>query len=187
MDAKELKEYGPLGALIGRWQGDKGDDIAPGDDLGKENNKYREEILFEPCGATFNHEQRLMGVHYALHAWRLTETKPFHEESGYLLWDEKEKLIIRSTIIPRGMTVLAGGKAEADAKQFIVSAKLGSPVFGICSNPYLDKEFKTLAFDHTLKVLGPDQISYEQDTQIQIAGQKEIFHHTDKNVLKKVG
>lgn len=85
------------------------------------------------------------------------------------------------------MTALAGGKAEPDSKKFTVSAKLGSPVFGICSNPYLDKEFKTLAFDHTLTVLGPNEISYEQDTQIQIAGQKEIFHHTDKNALKKVG
>jgi hypothetical protein len=187
MDSKELMSYGPLGALIGKWQGDKGDDIAPGDDLGKENNKYREEILFVPCGATFNHEQKLMGVHYSLHAWRLTETTPFHEESGYLLWDEREKLIIRSTIIPRGFAMLAGGKAEPDAKKFTVSAKLGSSIFGICSNPYLDKEFKTLAFDHTLTLLAPDQISYEQDTQIQISGQKEIFHHTDKNVLKKIG
>ena len=45
---QELRnQLGPLADLVGIWEGDKGDDIAPSDDRGTENNKYRERIVFE--------------------------------------------------------------------------------------------------------------------------------------------
>ena len=186
MEKIDLKNWGPLAVLIGKWEGDKGDDIAPGDDRGTENNKFRESVTFTPVGPTQNHEQTLYGLRYNLEACRIGEPDPFHEEFGYLHWDEKEKKIYRSAIIPRGMTVFSGGKAEADSKDFSLSAKLGSPIFGICSNPFLDREFKTVAFDITFTIHGEKEFSYEEDTQIQIKGKPDIFHHRDKNRLRKV-
>jgi hypothetical protein len=46
MTTSELREQlGPLADLVGIWEGDKGDDVAPSDDRGSENNKYRERIV----------------------------------------------------------------------------------------------------------------------------------------------
>ena len=44
------KNLGPLGALVGTWEGDKGDDTAPSDDRGTEKNRFRERMTFEPIG-----------------------------------------------------------------------------------------------------------------------------------------
>ena len=64
-----IKNLGPLAPLAGTWEGDKGDDMAPDDDRTQtENNKYREQIIFEPMGPVNNHEQTLYGLHYALTA-----------------------------------------------------------------------------------------------------------------------
>ena len=71
---------------------------------------------------------------------------------------------------------------EADAKEFSMQAKLGSQVYGICSNQFLDQEFRTIQFDLTIKILGNDSFSYDEDTQLKIKGNPEIFHHTDKNI-----
>jgi len=55
-----LSKLGPLAPLVGVWHGDKGDDIAPSDDRGTENNKYREQMIFEPIGPANNHEQGIV-------------------------------------------------------------------------------------------------------------------------------
>jgi hypothetical protein len=77
------EELGPLGRLVGTWEGDKGDDVAPSDDRGTENNKFRERMVFEETGLVQNHEQNLYGLRYRTTAWRLGEDDPFHEELGY--------------------------------------------------------------------------------------------------------
>ena len=41
-------DYGPLAGLVGKWQGDKGMDIAPDPDMAKEENPYFETITFDP-------------------------------------------------------------------------------------------------------------------------------------------
>ncbi len=186
METKDLKNWGPLAVLIGQWEGDKGDDIAPGDDRGTENNKFHEVVIFEPLGPNQNHEQILYSLRYNLKATRLGDKDPFHEEYGYIHWDAKEKQLSRSSIIPRGFAMLSGGKAEADSKEFSLSAKLGSQTYGICSNPFLDREFKTVAFDIKFTIHNDREFSYEEDTQIQIKGKPDIFHHRDKNRMKKV-
>lgn len=184
-ESKEL--LGPLAALVGTWEGDKGDDIAPDDDRTQiENNKYRERMVFEDIGRVDNHEQMLFGLRYRTMAWRLDEADPFHEEVGYWMWDAANKQVLRCFIVPRGVTVLAGGTAEANATSFTLTAKLGSETYGICSNKFLDSEFKTVQYDLTFKVVDENTISYEEDSQLQIKGQSEIFHHTDQNTLKRV-
>lgn len=186
MNILDLQDYGPLAALAGIWEGNKGDDIAPDDNRGTENNKYRERLTLEPIGVVDNHEQRLMGLRYSTMAWRLGEDNSFHEETGYWLWDAKNKQVMRCFIVPRGVSVIAGGTVEPDAKTFSLTADLGSPTYGICSNKFLDTEFKTVKYDLTVTVHSPNSFSYDEDTQLLMKGRKEVFHHTDKHVLTRV-
>jgi hypothetical protein len=183
----DIEMLGPLAALAGIWEGDKGDDIAPDDDrVSKENNLFRERITLEPIGEVNNHEQSLYGLRYSTMAWRLGADEAFHEEVGYWLWDAANKQVIKSFIVPRGNTVMAGGTAEADAKSFEMVAELGSETYGICSNQWLANEFKTVRFELRIDLHDDDTWSYEEDTVIQIKGQDELFHHRDKNTLKRV-
>ncbi len=185
--ADELREQlGPLATLIGIWEGDKGDDLAPSDSRGVENNKYRERIVFEQVGPVQNHEQNLHVLRYSTRASRIGEENTFHEELGYWSWEPATKEVLRCFLIPRGIALIAGGKAEKDAREFHMEAKSGSCTFGICVNPFLDREFKILSYEVTVRVLDANKFSYEQDTVIQIPGRKEPFHHTDRNTLTRV-
>lgn len=183
----ELRELlGPLAALVGVWEGDKGDDIAPSDDRGVENNKYRERIVFETMSPVQNHEQNLHVLRYATKAYRLGEEASFHEELGYWSWEPSNGQVMRSFLIPRGIALIAGGEAGKDARAFRLEAKTGSCVFGICTNPFLDREFKIVSYEVTVRILDENTFSYEQDTVIQIPGRKDLFHHRDSNTLKRV-
>jgi hypothetical protein len=182
-----VANLGPLAPLAGIWEGDKGDDIAPSDDRGTENNRFRERISFEPFGPVNNHEQELFGLRYSTVAWRIGEPDPFHEETGYWLWDKKTETVMRCFIVPRGITVIAGGKVKADAKKFTLTSERGSTQFGICAGPFLESEFRTTKYLVTVIVTADGSFSYEEDTQLQIKGKTETFHHTDKNVLRRVG
>ena len=176
--------WGPLGGLIGVWKGDKGKDVAPSDDRGVEKNSFHEVIRFEGIGPVNNHEQMMYGLRYSTTATRIGEAAPFHEELGYWLWDFKTRQVMRCFMVPRGVTVIAGGTVEPHATKFTLKATLGSPTYGICSNQYLDLEFKTVAYTLTVTV-SQDTFEYEEDTVIQIKGQKEPFHHTDANRLTR--
>ncbi|MGC3974116.1 MAG: heme-binding beta-barrel domain-containing protein [Nitrospira sp.] len=50
----------------------------------------------------------------------------FHEETGYWLRDAAAKQVLRCLIVPRGVTVLAGGTVEPDATSFQIAAVAGS-------------------------------------------------------------
>ncbi len=181
-------ELGPLTGLAGIWEGDKGTDQAPDDDrVSTETNRYRERITFEPTGLVENHEQKLQGLRYTTTAWRIGEEEPFHEELGYWLWDAEAKQVLRCFMVPRGVTVIAGGTAEADARNFDLAAEVGSETYGICSNRFLDREFKTVRYELHLEKRDADTIHYREDTVLQIRGKDEPFHHTDENTLTRVG
>ena len=180
-----IKNLGPLAPLAGIWEGVKGDDTAPSDNRGTETNKFRERMTFEPMGPVDNHEQKLYGLRYSTTAWRLGEDSPFHEELGYWLWDAKAKQVLRCFIVPRGVAVIAGGTAEPDAKSFELAADVGSETYGICSNQFLDKEFKTVRYELKVTIHDDQSFSYEEDSQLQVKGKKDLFHHIDKNTLKR--
>lgn len=181
----EPSELGPLAALAGTWEGDKGRDVAPSASRAVDTNLFRERMVFTPIGRVDNHEQTLYGLRYQTTAFRIGVEESFHEEVGYWLWDATRGLVMRCFLVPRGVSVIAGGTARADATSFSLEAKLGSPTFGICSNPFLDEEFKTVAY--TLKVTcESDVLAYEEDTVLVMKGRPEPFHHTDRNTLKRV-
>ncbi len=187
MTRQLIENLGPLAPLAGIWEGDKGDDTAPDDDPREtEINKYRERLVLDPFGPVNNHAQALYGLRYSTTAWRLVEESPFHEELGYWLWDPAEKQVTKCFIVPRGVAVIAGGTVEPEAREFFLSADVGSETYGICSNPFLDREFKTVRFELKVTVHDANSFSYEEDTQIQIKGQAELFHHIDKNTLKRI-
>jgi len=187
MSEELLANLGPLAPLAGTWEGDKGDDIAPDENPTEiENNKFRERLVFEPIGPVNNHAQTLYGLRYSTTAWPVGQENPFHEETGYWLWDPAEKQVLRCFIVPRGVSVIAGGTVEPDTREFQLAADVGSETYGICSNQFLDREFKTVRFEMKVTIHDENSFSYEQDTQLQIKGQDKLFHHTDKNTLKRV-
>ena len=179
-------ELGPLGGLLGTWEGDKGVDKSPDDDPREvEVNRYRERMVFEETGLVENHSQKLYGLRYSTTAWRVGEPDPFHEDRGYWLWDAANEQVMRCFIVPRGVSIIAGGTAKADATAFELAADVGSETYGICSNRFLDAEFKTVRYELKVEING-NEWKYSQDTQMKIKGQDEIFHHTDDHVLRRV-
>ena len=187
MTDESILNLGPLAPFAGIWEGTKGIDLAPDDDrVSVERNEFSEKVVLEPIGLVENHEQSLYGLRYSKMAWRLGAEDPFHEEVGYWLWDAAARQVMLSFIVPRGVTVLAGGTVEPDANSFKLSAEVGSAVFGICSGPFLDEEFKTVRYDIELTINADGSFSYAQNTQLHIKGQTEIFAHTDENTLRKV-
>lgn len=184
---QDLKtQLGPLAPLAGLWEGDKGDDTAPSDDRGTEHNRFRERITFDPMGPVRNHEQILYGLRYATTVWRIGEADPFHEEVGYWLWDAQAKQVMRCFIVPRGVTVLAGGTIEPGAQSFTLVAERGSSTYGICSNQFLDREFRTVRYELTVTVLNGNTFRYEEDSQLLMPGRPDVFHHRDQNTLVRV-
>lgn len=182
-----LTDLGPLGSLAGVWEGDKGDDLAPSNDRGIERNRFRERMTFVPIGAVDNHEQKMFGLRYATVAHRIGVTEPFHEEVGYWLWEPAKQMVLRCFLVPRGVSVIAAGRVDTNSKSIRLIAECGSPTNGICSNEFLDREFKTTRYELNLTIIDPNRIHYEETTTLRIKGQEKDFFHTDKNQLIRVG
>ncbi len=182
-----IAQLGPLGPLAGIWEGEKGGDVAPSDDRGIERNAYRERLVLEPIGLVENHEQKLHGLRYATTAWRLGEADPFHEEVGYWLWDAAARQVMRCFMVPRGVVVMAGGTVEPGARSFRLVAEVGSATFGICSNPFLDREFRTERYELAVTLNDADSLTYEEHTWLRIKGQEKLFDHSDTHTLRRAG
>ncbi len=180
-----LEKLGPLAALAGTWEGDQGIDIAPSDDRGVEKNSFREVMSFVPFGPINNHEQVLYGLKYSTTAWRLGEEPSFHEEQGYWLWDPKEKQVLRCFMIPRGVTVLAGGTVEPNSTEFKLVENINSSTYGICSNLFLDREFRTEKYELHITIENNDVLIYRETNFLRIKNQANLFEHTDQNRLKR--
>jgi hypothetical protein len=186
MDKLLIEQLGPLAHLVGIWEGDKGDDIAPSDDRGLENNKYRERITFEQMGPVQNHEQNLHVLRYSTKAWRIGEDNAFHKKLEYWSWEPATQEIMRCFLIPRGIALIAGGKSVPQAKEFTLAAQCNNDTFGICVNPFLLREFKILSYEVTVKIHSADSFSYKQNTVLKLPGRDTPFDHKNQNTLFKV-
>ncbi len=184
IDTDIISNLGPFAPLAGIWEGEKGIDIAPAKE-GPAETRYRERITLDPIGPVVNGPQVLYGLKYSTVAWPLGENGPFHEEIGYWLWDPQERQVMRCFMVPRAVTLIAGGNAGPDAKIIKMAADVGSETFGILSNPFLDTAFKTVRYELTITIHDDDSFSYAEDTQLKIHGQDDIFHHTDENRLSR--
>jgi len=183
--ADTLAQLGPLAPLAGVWEGQGGVDVAPKRG-GPRTQAYFERISLQPVDPGNNGPQVLYALRY--HTWMCKpgESGTYHDQVGYWLWEPATETVMHSLTIPRGQTVLAVGKAAPDAKTFTLTATRGSTDYGICSNPYLETNFRTDSFTITVTVHDDGTWSYEEDTVMTITGQDEPFHHRDANRLTRV-
>jgi hypothetical protein len=176
-------DYGPLGALLGTWKGDEGMDVAPEPD-DDEHNPYFETVVFEEAGDVTNAEEEVLAVvRYHQEVSRKSTGKVFHDQVGYWLWNSETGEIIQTLTIPRGVSLLAGGRASVQGGKtvFEVSAKAGNPDWNIIETAFMHQKARTLSFAHRLEVEG-DRMSYSETTLLDIYG-KRNYEHTDENVL----
>ena len=182
---KEEVDYGPLTVLIGTWKGDTGMDVAPEPD-DDERNPYYETIVFEEAGDVTNAEEEVLAaVRYHQEVRRKSTGLVFHDQVGYWLWNSATGEVIQTMTIPRGVTLLAGGKVmvEKDGTVFEVSAQAGNPDWNIIETTFMHKKARTRAFTHRLEVRG-NRMSYAETTLLDIYGKRD-YEHTDENVLHR--
>ena len=183
-DSKEIV-YGPLGGLIGVWQGDKGLDIAP-EPEGAESNPYYETLTFTAIGDVTNAETQVLAVlYYRQIVQQKSNDEVFHDQTGYWMWDANTGVIMHSLTIPRGVSVLAGGvytgeKEDDDRIVLDVAAGLNNKDWQIIQSPFMQDNARTTDYCQRIS-LGKDKLSYSQTTTIEIYG--KVFEHTDQSEL----
>ncbi len=179
-------EWGPLGPLAGEWEGEGGLDTAFSHKEGRVlDTPYLEKCTLKPFGPVDNGSQHLYGLDYRSAMWRGDEDNPFHTEVGYWLWDADTGEVMRGFVVPRGITVLAGGTADAGSGTFTLMAALGGAQYAIGENLYLAKNASTLSYRVTISS-GNDTWSYDETTMLQMKEFPEPFAHTDHNTLHRL-
>jgi hypothetical protein len=146
---------------------------------------YLEQCTMKPFGPVDNGNQRLYGLDYRSSTWRDEEENPFHTEVGYWLWDAATGEVMRGFVIPRGVTVLAGGIATSDATEFTLTAAHGGAQYNIGENLYLAAQASTLSYEVTITV-GDNTWSYDETTMLRMSEFDEPFAHTDHNILCRI-
>lgn len=181
-------EWGPLAALAGEWQGEGGLDTAYSHSRGEVlQTPYLEKVTLKPFGPVDNGRQSLYGLDYKSAMWRGDEENPFHTEVGYWLWDAATGEVMRGFVVPRGITVLAGGIAGADATSWTMKAVNGTVPYSIGENTYLAANASTLSYEVTITVdAGAGTWSYDETTMLRMNEFPEPFAHTDHNTLHRV-
>ena len=182
-----MSEWGPLQALIGDWEGEGGLDTAYSHAQQKViETPYLEKLSMKPFGPVGNGKQELYGLDYKTAMWRDNEDEPFHTEVGYWLWDAASGEILRAFVVPRGITVLAGGTTTADTKSFQMSAEKGSPRYAIGENAYLEGAASSTNYDVTITLNDDGSWSYSETTTLKMLKFPQPFAHTDANTLHRV-
>jgi len=185
IDVDTLRNLGPLRGMAGIWQGQRGLDIKPKAE-GPKKQAYVERIELQPIDPQTNGPQLLYGLRYHTHIVKPEQRKTYHEQVGYWLWEPASETVIHTLTIPRAQTVMAVGRANADATEFELLATHDAENFGICSSPFLDYAFKTVEFRIKVSINTDGTWSYDEDTVLLIRGNPEPFHHRDRNTLSKI-
>ncbi len=185
VDVDTLKNLGPLRAMAGIWQGQRGLDVKPKLE-GARKQAYVEHIELQPIDPVTNGPQLLYGLRYHTHVVKPEQVKTYHDQVGYWLWEPATGTVIHTLTIPRGQAVMAAGQTSADATEFELLATRDSEHFGICSTPFLDYAFKTVEFRIKVTINPDGTWSYDEDTVLMIRGQTEPFHHRDRNTLTRI-
>lgn len=180
-------DYGPLALMVGTWKGDKGVDIAPESDGSVEETPFYEEIVFELGGDLSNADkQKLAILRYHQKVYRKSNGEQFHDQVGYWLWDAAAQCVMFTLVIPRAVTVVAGGSFDpstlaGDAMKVKVKSEEGGD-WGVAQSPFMRDNARTKGFEMVLEVNG-DTMSYSETTFLDIYGR--AFDHTDSSVLTR--
>jgi hypothetical protein len=184
-DPDTLANLGPLAPMAGTWVGENGADEHPVAE-GTERNSFVERYDLQPIDPQTNGPQLFYGLRYHTHIVKPGDVETFHDQVGYWLWEPETNTVTLTLGIPRGQVLLAGGSAEPDANEFELTAAIGSEVYGILSNPFLDRAFRTLSYRIHVTVHDDGTWSYEEEGVLAIPGRAEPFHHVDRNTLTRV-
>ena len=184
-DSDTLANLGPLAALAGVWEGTKGYDSHPIDD-GAEIDVFTERYELQPIDRQTNGPQLFYGLRYHTHVTTVGEIETFHDQVGYWLWEPEAQVVTMSLAIPRGQVLLAAGPAAAHDTEFEVRAVIDSPIYGILSNPFLDRAFRTVGFRMRVSINPDGTWSYDEQTDLVVIGRDEVYAHVDRNTLSRV-
>jgi hypothetical protein len=185
IDVNTLANLGPLRAMAGVWQGMRGLDVKPKAD-GPRKQAFVERIDLQPIDPQTNGPQLFYGLRYHQHVVKPDQVKTYHDQVGYWLWEPATDTVIHTLTIPRGQVAMAAGQADANATSFELVATQGLDTYGICSAPFLHHAFRTTEFRIRVSINAEGTWTYEEDTVLQILGQVQPFHHTDRNTLTKI-
>jgi hypothetical protein len=185
-DLHTLANLGPLTGMAGIWEGKRGLDVKPKAD-GARKQAYVERMELQPIDPVTNGPQLFYGLRYLILIQKPDQKKTYHEQVGYWLWEPATGAVIQTLTIPRGQIAMASGTAAPDAKTFELVAKRASTSYGILSNPFIEHAFTTVEYRIVVTYHDDGSWEYDEDTVMQIKGTEELFHHTDRNVLVKVG
>ena len=184
------QRLGPLTPLVGTWEGNVGLDVSFRHEIDEvTRTSYFERFTFAPIPAQHNGSQTLEGLKYTNQAWRHGEEamNPFHDEVGYMLWDEVRGLIMRPVVFGRGIAILAGSSAGPRDPKLVFKATPGEPHFGILQNPYLTDNAELLGFESIITFVDETTFSYTQNLMLKMdAMGGEKLDHTDENTLHRV-
>lgn len=183
---ESTKKQNPLLQLVGTWKGNNGIDLAPKPDE-DERNPYYETLIIEPVDIEVENagEQELLTVKYYQYIKEIETDDVSHSETGFWIWEKENNSIMCAFAIPRGVSVLAGGKytvSDDNEFSFDVEASIDDPDWGLVQSPFMAKKAKTLSFSRQFKVKG-NTLTYVQLTKLDIYGKK--FDHEDSNTLFK--
>lgn len=183
------QKLGPLTPLVGEWEGNAGVDSSyhNKDDETSETG-YFERAWFKPIPVVENGQQSMEGLLYSMTAWRHGEEAmdPFHDETGYLLWDKANGQVIRCFAVPRGLAILAGGDAAPRDITLTFTAQPGSEDYGLAQNKYLLQRARATAFVSVFTFHDEATFSYTSALTLTLAATGAAMHHTDRNTLHRV-
>jgi hypothetical protein len=185
IDVDTLRNLGPLRPMAGIWEGARGLDVKPKSE-GPKKQAYVERIELQPIDPQTNGPQLLYGLRYHTFITKPNQVRTYHDQVGYWLWEPATGTVIHTLTIPRGQVAMAQGTAAADARSFELAAARDSETFGIRSAPFLEYAFKTVEFRIKVTINDDGSWGYEEDTVLMIRGQREPFHHTDRNLLTRI-
>jgi len=184
-DPDTLANLGPLRPLAGSWEGAKGSDDHPVAE-GTAHDVFVEHYQLDPIDFQTNGPQLFYGLRYHTRLLKPGDPATFHDQVGYWLWEPAARAVTFTLAIPRGQVLLAAGVADPDATEFDLTAAIGSEIYGILSNPFLDRAFRTTSFRMHVTVPDANNWSYEEESLLEIGG-NEPFRHIDRNTLHRVG
>jgi hypothetical protein len=183
------RKLGPLTPLVGEWEGNGGVDLSyhNKEDETAETT-YFEKAWFRPIPIQENGRQELWGLNYGMTAWRHGEEAmdPFHDETGFLLWDKAHGEVMRAVVFGRGISILAGSSATPNDRVLTFDAKPGAAHYGILQNKYLLERAELRDFRSRFTFNDDGTFDYTSDLLLKLAATGTEMHHTDKNTLHRV-
>ncbi|MFM2588121.1 heme-binding beta-barrel domain-containing protein [Vibrio sp. TBV020] len=178
-------DFGPLAPLVGTWKSVEtgGVDMSPGQTgsvVGKGGpavTPFYEVMTFEVAAdATNASDQYLVALYYKQEVFRKADDTKFHDQRGYLIYDQKNQMVYNSFCVPRTTCVTAEGPA-GDTMTLTAAPR------GIAESEYMTNNAKTTGFVMNISITD-QQLTYSQTSSLDIYGKP--FAHTDSSTLQKV-